>query len=90
MKLEGELANAQVKRLWQHRDPWWHHDTLDLHEVTAIDSAGLALLVKWAKATLTRGATPALVGASDDFYTLARLYGVASLFAGAPSNIEDV
>ena len=51
--------------------------------------AGLALLVKWAKATLTRGATPQLVGASTDFYTLAKLYGVASLFQPTPPNTED-
>ena len=89
MTLQGELQAPQVNALWQRRSEWWHDDELDMSGVTTLDSAGLALLVKWAKATLTRGATPQLVGASTDFYTLAKLYGVASLFQPTPPNTED-
>ena len=89
MTLQGELQAPQVNALWQRRAEWWQDDALDMSGVTTLDSAGLALLVKWAKATLTRGATPQLVGASTDFYTLAKLYGVASLFQPTPPNTED-
>ncbi|MBP6071511.1 MAG: STAS domain-containing protein [Aeromonas sp.] len=89
MTLQGELQAPQVNALWQRRSEWWQDDELDMSGVTTLDSAGLALLVKWAKATLTRGATPQLVGASTDFYTLAKLYGVASLFQPTPPNTED-
>ncbi|MGL6230228.1 STAS domain-containing protein [Aeromonas rivipollensis] len=89
MTLQGELQAPQVNALWQRRSEWWQDDALDMSGVTTLDSAGLALLVKWAKATLTRGATPQLVGASTDFYTLAKLYGVASLFQPIPPNTED-
>ena len=89
MILSGDLQAPQVNDLWQRRADWWQNDRLELGAVTTLDSAGLALLVKWAKATLTRGATPQLVGASTDFYTLAKLYGVASLFQPTPPNTED-
>ena len=89
MTLQGELQAPQVNALWQRRSEWWQDDELDMSGVTTLDSAGLALLVKWAKATLTRGATPQLVGASTDFYTLAKLYGVASLFQPTPLTTED-
>ncbi|ORQ08792.1 anti-anti-sigma factor, partial [Vibrio cholerae] len=32
---------------------------------------------------------PTLVGASNDFHTLANLYGVASLFHSTPLTTED-
>ncbi|WP_461602973.1 STAS domain-containing protein [Aeromonas rivipollensis] len=89
MTLQGELQAPQVNALWQRRSEWWQDDALDMSGVTTLDSAGLALLVKWAKVILTRGATPQLVGASTDFYTLAKLYGVASLFQPTPPNTED-
>ncbi|WP_454010255.1 STAS domain-containing protein [Aeromonas sp. Marseille-Q7275] len=89
MTLQGELQAPQVNTLWQQRSEWWQDDALDMSGVTTLDSAGLALLVKWAKATLVRGATPQLVGASTDFYILANLYGVASLFQPTPPNTED-
>ena len=89
MTLAGELQAPQVNALWLRRAEWWQDDVLELSSVTTLDSAGLALLVKWAKATLARGATPQLVGASRDFYTLANLYGVADLFQSTPPNTED-
>ena len=89
MTLQGELQAPQVNALWQRRSEWWQDDALDMSGVTTLDSAGLALLVKWGKATLVRGGAPQLVGASTDFYTLANLYGVASLFQPTPPNTED-
>ncbi|MBW3845954.1 STAS domain-containing protein [Aeromonas hydrophila] len=89
MRLSGELQAAQVVELWQRRADWWQEDQIELGDVTTLDSAGLALLVKWAKAALARGATPLLVGASTDFYTLANLYGVAGLFQSTPLTTED-
>lgn len=89
MRLSGDLQGAQVNDLWQRRADWWQEDRLELSEVATLDSAGLALLVKWAKAVLARGATPQLVGASPDFYTLAKLYGVADLFQSTQLTTED-
>ncbi|MEL1217667.1 lipid asymmetry maintenance protein MlaB [Aeromonas hydrophila] len=89
MRLSGELQAAQVVELWQRRADWWQEDQIELSDVTTLDSAGLALLVKWAKAALARGATLQLVGASTDFYTLANLYGVAGLFQSTPLTTED-
>ena len=89
MTLQGELQAPQVNALWQRRSEWWQDDALDMSGVTTLDSAGLALLVKWAKAALARGATPTLVGASDDFHTLTNLYGVAGLFHSTPLTPED-
>ena len=89
MTLTGDLQTQQVKELWQRRADWWQEDRLELSGVTTLDSAGLALLVKWAKASLERGATPQLVGASRDFYTLANLYGVADFFHPTPLTTED-
>ena len=67
MILSGDLQAPQVNDLWQRRADWWQDDRLELGAVTTLDSAGLALLVKWAKAALARGATPTLVGASRRF-----------------------
>ena len=89
MILSGDLQAPQVNDLWQRRADWWQDDRLELDAVTTLDSAGLALLVKWAKAALARGATPTLVGASNYFHTLANLYGVASLFHSTPLTTED-
>ncbi|PJG59801.1 STAS domain-containing protein [Aeromonas cavernicola] len=89
MILSGDLQVQQAKSLWLRRAEWWQQDCIELSAVTALDSAGLALLVKWAKAVLTRGATPQVVGASADFYTLANLYGVANLFQSTSPTTED-
>ncbi|MHA7002487.1 STAS domain-containing protein [Aeromonas schubertii] len=81
MKLSGDLQGEQVRRLWAIRDQWWQDETMDLRELIAIDSAGVAIMVKWAKAVRERGQTPTLIGMPDDFDKLATLYGVAGLFS---------
>ena len=48
MTLQGELQAPQVNALWQRRSEWWQDDALDMSGVTTLESAGLALLVKWA------------------------------------------
>ncbi|MGY3886092.1 STAS domain-containing protein [Aeromonas aquatica] len=89
MKLSGELQAPHGVDVGPRRAEWWEDDERGLGEVTTLDSAGLALLVKWAKAALARGGSPRLVGASRDFHTLANLYGVADLFQSTPPNTED-
>ena len=84
-----DLQSEQVIDLWQRRDEWWQQESLDLSRISSLDSAGLALLVKWAKAVLARGGQPQLVGASADIHTLATLYGVASLFQPIAQQTED-
>ncbi len=88
MRLSGELQAAQVVELWQRRADWWQEDQIELGDVTTLDSAGLALLVKWAKAALARGATPQLVGASTDFYTLPTCTGWPDCFSQPRSQLR--
>lgn len=81
MKLSGHLQGEQVRHLWETRAQWWQDESMDLGGVLTLDSAGVALMVKWAKATRERGLTPRLTSAPDDFIKLATLYGVAGLFS---------
>ncbi|MDO2948200.1 STAS domain-containing protein [Aeromonas simiae] len=81
MKLSGNLQGEQVKRLWEIRQQWWQDESMDLCEVLTLDSAGIALMVKWGKAVRERGAIPLLTSVPDDFTKLATLYGVADLFS---------
>ena len=89
MMFGTDLQSEQVITLWQSRDQWWQQDSLDLSQVERLDSAGLALLVKWAKAALARGSQPQLINATADIYTLATLYGVVGLFQPIAQKTED-
>jgi phospholipid transport system transporter-binding protein len=81
-------CRPQVVDLWQRRADWWQDDRIELGAVTTLDSAGLPCWSMGQSGTGT-GATPTLVGASNDFHTLANLYGVASLFHSTPLTTED-
>lgn len=81
MKLSGDLQSQQVRELWQQRDSWWQDDSMDLAAVTSLDSAGVALMVKWALSAGERGAHARLTSVPADFTQLATLYGVADLFS---------
>jgi phospholipid transport system transporter-binding protein len=53
--------------------------SIDLGEVTELDSSLLALLLAWIREAKTRGATLTLSRLPPDLGTLAQLYGVAEL-----------
>ncbi|WP_409420937.1 STAS domain-containing protein [Pseudaeromonas sp. ZJS20] len=84
MKLEGSLNAAWAASSWRQQAQLFAQAEADLTEVVRLDSAGLALLVKWSQSCLARGERLRILGADDNFLKLASLYGVAELFDLAP------
>jgi len=84
MKLEGSLNAAWAASSWRQQAQLFAQREADLTEVVRLDSAGLALLVKWGQACQARGSRLRILGANDNFLKLASLYGVAELFELAP------
>lgn len=80
MKLAGSLNADWAASNWRQQAQLFAQNEVDLTEVVRLDSAGLALLVKWGKACLARGGRLQVQGADDNFLKLASLYGVAELF----------
>jgi phospholipid transport system transporter-binding protein len=58
--------------------------TVDLGEVSELDSSALALLVAWLREARARGRDLAFTGLPQGMVAIARLYGVADLLC-APS-----
>lgn len=80
-KAEGELTFASVPAL-QDRSPDRFSSppgTLDLSGVERIDSAGIALVVEWARRARTAGGTMRLVNVPDGMLSLAKTTGLAQL-----------
>ena len=80
MRLSGVIDARQVSELWRRRDELFAHNELDLSEVSHVDSAGLAFLVKWAKSLQQLGERLRLNGASSRLGKLIELYAVEPLF----------
>ena len=80
MRLSGVIDARQVSELWRRRDELFVHNELDLAEVSHVDSAGLASLVKWAKSCQQQGEQLRLKGASSRLGKLIELYAVEPLF----------
>lgn len=80
MKLDGILNAAWATAAWPGRATLFADGQADLSAVQRIDSAGLALLVKWAKHRRAEGESLEVIGANSNFLKLATLYGVESLF----------
>ena len=58
--------------------------TIDLGEVTELDSSLLAVIFAWMREARAHGRTLALRRVPPDLASLARLYGVAELLPQAP------
>ncbi|GAA4498505.1 STAS domain-containing protein [Pseudaeromonas paramecii] len=84
MKFDGSLNAAWAASSWGQQAQLFAQDEADLTEVVRLDSAALALLVKWSQACQARGSRLRILGADDNFIKLASLYGVAELFELAP------
>ena len=59
--------------------------TVNLHEVTNVDSAGLALLLEWLRQARAEGRTVTFQGIPDKLLAIARLSGVEALLTGGYS-----
>lgn len=78
MNLSGQLDATWAAGSWHDRVALFAHRDVDMTSVTGVDSAGLALLVTWAKAD----ASPLrLQGSPEQLSRLMMLYGVESLFS---------
>ena len=59
--------------------------TVNLHEVTNVDSAGLALLLEWLRQARAERRTVTFQGIPDKLFAIARLSGVEALLTGGYS-----
>lgn len=80
MILQGAIDTRQVTLWWLEREALFAEPELMLHEVSSVDSAGLAFLVKWAKAQQQLGGRLRLLGVPQQLQRLLTLYGVDGLF----------
>ena len=80
--VEGELSFATVPAL--ATPPWPQGDapvTVDLGGVRRADSAGLALLLEWARAARRQGRPIRFVHTPEQLKSLARVTGVNTILA---------
>lgn len=86
IQLRGSLNLASVPQLWQELKDFTHtypHSKLavSLGAVTAVDTAGVALLVNWTVMANKRGISMSLFDTPENLGKLAKLSGVDSLLA---------
>ena len=81
MTLSGPVTLSNVGRMLeegrQHLEEGVR--TVDLGEVTELDSAALALLLTWLREAKAKNRELAFANLPDSLQTIARLYGVDSL-----------
>jgi phospholipid transport system transporter-binding protein len=61
--------------------------TINLHEVTSVDSAGLALLLEWLRQARSDGRAVRFVDIPEKLLAIARLSGVEALLTGGYSPV---
>lgn len=61
--------------------------TINLHEVTSVDSAGLALLLEWLRQARANGRAVRFLGIPEKLLAIARLSGVEALLTGGYSPV---
>jgi phospholipid transport system transporter-binding protein len=75
--LSGELDQDFLNPLWEARDQAMQGVTcIDLHAISRVDTAGVALLAHLVAAGKKQGLQVSLAGASDNVITLAQLYNL--------------
>ena len=81
MKLSGAVTLANVARLLEEgrRHVEEGVKSVDLAEVSEMDSALLALLLAWLREAKARGGSLQFENLPDSLRTIARLYGVDAL-----------
>lgn len=77
LALLGELDQDVLNPLWDARiDVMKGVSCIDLHGVTRVDTAGVALLVHLVALGKKQGSSVSLAGVSDNVATLAALYNL--------------
>lgn len=76
--MQGALTVKTVPALWEKRAEIFKDNSVDLGQVSEIDSAGVAFLVQWAKAQPERRLT--LKGAPDNALRLIKTFKLSKLF----------
>ncbi len=77
LALRGELDQEFILSLWNARMQATDGvSTIDLSEVTRVDSAGVALLVHFVALIRRQGKAAQLVGKSENLQTLVSLYNL--------------
>lgn len=77
LTLLGELDQDLLNPLWDARDAAMQGVTcIDLHGVTRVDTAGVALLVHLVALGKKQGSNVTLAGLSENVATLAALYNL--------------
>ncbi|WP_039056796.1 lipid asymmetry maintenance protein MlaB [Enterobacter sp. Bisph1] len=77
LKLLGELDQDIINPLWNARvEAMSGVSCIDLHDVTRVDTAGIALLIHLIAQGKKQGNQVVLTGVSDNVSTLAALYNL--------------
>lgn len=73
-----KLTHVEVSELWEKREELFSQSQVDLQNLKHVDSAGVALLVQWAKSRPEQKLT--LLHASDTVRSLIKTFRLAPLF----------
>ncbi len=76
--LSGTLDAKLVEKLWDNREDYFKENEVDLSGISRLDSAGMAFLVLWAKATPEKKLK--IHNPPKDAENLLKLFHVAPLF----------
>jgi len=79
--VEGELTFVSVPAIQRHSPDYFKNPpaTLDLGGVERIDSAGIALIVEWARRAKNAGGAMRLVNVPPDMMALSKTTGLTRL-----------
>ena len=83
-QLSGELTFKTVNALYQRSDDMFatgNDITIDLQHVSHVDSAGLVLLLEWARRTAQKKGHLRFSGIPDQLETLVRINGLQDVIA---------
>ncbi len=78
-EMQGAMTVKTVPDLWEQRSRLFVQDAVSLSKVSAIDSAGIAFLVQWAKAR--PGRRLVLQGTPESALRLIETFKLQELFA---------
>ena len=80
MNFTGRLTGETVPGYWKNRRELFSSAEADFRGLEAIDSAGLAFLVKWAKAVAAGGGKLRLLNPTEQLSSIIGIYRVGDLF----------
>ncbi|WP_108649217.1 STAS domain-containing protein [Dongshaea marina] len=79
IELPAILTREAIPGLWSQ--PWAECVSMDLRQVTELDSAGVGFLVHWAAERRRRNCSATVIGGPETFDNLTAIYGVSELFS---------